>query len=113
MQSQTKEPGSPVSLVSNQHELNAAQLFQWSEAYLEGSLVAVIANVTVARACELQKPRYALKNLKVRLDVRLWRIRFSRRLWTLPKQKSGLRARLYCPETSCKGGVHGYGSIWQ
>jgi len=31
----------------------------------------------------------------------------------LPKQKSGLRARLYCPGTSNKGGVHGTGRIPQ
>ena len=37
--------------------------------------------------------------------ARLWRTRFSRRLWILPKQKSGLRARLHCPGTSSEGGV--------
>jgi transposase len=91
---QTNELGSSVSLVARQHGLTAAQLFQWRKAYLEGSLVAVGANETVVPASELQEAT-----------------RFSRRLWTLPKQKSGLRARLYCPGTSNKSGVHGSGRI--
>ena len=37
--------------------------------------------------------------------ARLLRTVFSRRLWTLPKQKSGLHARLHCPGTSSGGGV--------
>ena len=110
---QTNEPGSSVSLVARQHGLTAAQLFQWRKAYLEGSLVAVGANETVVPASELQEAMSALNNLKVRLDARLWRTRFSRRLWTLPKQKSGLCARLYCPGTSNKGGVPGSGRIAQ
>jgi transposase len=104
---QTKEPGSSFSLVARQHELTGAQLFQWCKAYLKGSLAAVGANETVVPASELQEVMDALNKLKVRLDARLWTTRFSRRLWTLPKQKSGLCARLYCPVTSSKGGVHG------
>jgi transposase len=110
---QTNEPGSSVSLVARQHGLTAAQLFQWRKAYLEGSLVAVGANETVVPASELQEAMRRIKQLEVRLDARLWRTRFSRRLWTLPKQKSGLRARLYCPGTSNKGGLHGTGRIPQ
>jgi len=51
---QTNEPGSSVSLVARQHGLNAAQLFQWRKAYLEGSLVAVGANETVVLTCPLE-----------------------------------------------------------
>jgi len=40
--------------VARQHGFNAAQLFQWRKAYLEGSLVAVGANETVVPASELQ-----------------------------------------------------------
>jgi len=36
---QTNEPGNSVSLMYRQHGLTAAQLFQWSKAYLECSLV--------------------------------------------------------------------------
>ena len=79
------------------------------------SLIQIIATLIVRRwfvslsshLLNFKKRCAALNNLKVRLAARLWRTRFSRRLWTLPKQKSGLRARLYCPGTSSKGGVHG------
>jgi transposase len=47
---QTNEPGSSVSLVDRQQGLTAAQLFQRRKAYLEGSLVSVGANETVAPA---------------------------------------------------------------
>ena len=36
------------------HGLSAAQLFQCFKAYLEGSLVAVVANETVVRASDLR-----------------------------------------------------------
>ena len=104
---QTNDPGSSVSLVARQHGLTAAQLFQWRKAYLEGSLVAVGANETVVPASELQEAMRRIKQLEGALGRKTLRTRFSRRLWTLPKQKSGLRARLYCPGTSSKGGVHG------
>jgi transposase len=100
-------------LVARQHGLTAAHLFQWRKAYLEGSLVAVGANQAVVPASELQGAMDALNNLKVRLAARLWITRFSRKLWTLPKQKSGLRARLFCPGTSNTGGVHCTGRFAQ
>ncbi len=51
---QTNEPGSSVSLVTIEHGLTAAQLFQWRKTYFEGSLVAFGANETVVPASELQ-----------------------------------------------------------
>jgi transposase len=60
---QTNEPGSSVSLIARQHGLNAAQLFQWRKAYLEGSLVAVDAN-DVVPASELQEAMRRIKQLE-------------------------------------------------
>ena len=101
---QTNEPGNSVSLVARQFGITAAQLFQWRKAYLQGSLMAVGANETVVPASELQealrRPCVASNNSKVLSGARLWRMRFSRRRWTWPKQKSGLRARQYCPGVS-------------
>jgi transposase len=111
---QTNEPGSSVSMVARQHGLTAAQLFQWRKAYLEGSLVAVGTNQTVVPDSELQEAMRRIKLLEGALGRKtLEKTRFSRGLWTLPKQKSGLCARLYCPGTSNKGGVPGTGRIAQ
>jgi len=55
----------------------------------------------------------ALNNLEVRLEAIRWRTRLSRRLWTLPKQKSELHARLFGSGTSNKSGVHGSERIAQ
>jgi transposase len=52
-----------VSYVARQHELNAAQLFQWRKAYLDGSLVAVGANETVVPVSELQEAMRRIKQL--------------------------------------------------
>ena len=51
-------------MVARQHGLTAAQLFQWREAYLEGSLVAVGANETVVPASELQEAMRRIKQLE-------------------------------------------------
>jgi hypothetical protein len=59
------------------------------------SFVAVGANETLSQPLNLKRPLDESNNLKVRLDARLLRTKFSRRLWTLSKQKSRLRARLY------------------
>jgi transposase len=53
-----------VSLVSREHVLTAAQLFQWRKAYLEGSLVAVCANETVVPASEFQEAMKRIKQLE-------------------------------------------------
>ena len=110
---QTNEPGSSVSLVARQHGLTAAQLFQWRKAYLEGSLVAVGANETVVPASELQEAMRRIKQLEGALGRKTLENEILKKAVTLPKQKSGLRARLYCPGTSNNGGVHGTGRIAQ
>jgi transposase len=61
---QTNEASSSVSLIARQHGLTAAQLFQWRKAYLEGSLVAVGANETVAPTYEFQKAMRRIKQLE-------------------------------------------------
>jgi hypothetical protein len=77
-----------VSYVVRQHGLTAAELFQLGKAYLEGFLVAVGANEAVwSTRPSCKRPCGVSNNLKVLWAARLWRIRFSRRLWTLPKQK--------------------------
>ena len=97
---QTNEPGSSVSMVARQFGISAAQLFQWRKAYLQGSLMAVGANEPWCQHLNCKRPCAASNNLKAHWAVRLWRSRFSRRLWTSPKQKNGLRARQYCPGAS-------------
>jgi transposase len=64
---QTNEPGSSVSLVARQNGLTAAQLFQWRKAYLESSLIAVVANETVAPASALQEAMRRIKQHDVAL----------------------------------------------
>jgi transposase len=61
---QTNEPGGSVSLVARSHGLSAAQLFQWCKAYMEGSLVAVGANVSVVPASDLQDVMRRIKQLE-------------------------------------------------
>ena len=61
---QTNEPGNSVSLVACPYGFTAAQLFQWSKAYLEGSLVAVGANETVVPASKLQEAMRRIKQLE-------------------------------------------------
>ena len=51
-------------MVARHRELTAAQLFYWRKAYLEGSLVAVGANETVAPASELQEATRRIKQLE-------------------------------------------------
>ena len=104
---QTNEPGSSVSLVARQHGLTAAQLFQWRKAYLEGSLVAVGANETVVPASELQEAMRRIKQLEGALGRKTLENEILKEAVDFAKEKSGLRARLYCPGTSNKGGVHG------
>ncbi len=48
---------------ARQHGFTAAQLYQWRKAYLEGSLVAVCGNETIAPASELQKAMRQIKQL--------------------------------------------------
>ena len=102
-----------VSLVARQHVLTANQLIQWRKAYLEGSSVAVGANETVVPASELQEAMRRIKQLEGALGRKTLENEILNELWTLPKQKSGLRARLYCPATSSKGGVNGTGRFAQ
>ena len=61
---QTNDPGSSVSMVARQFGISAAQLFQWRKAYLQGSLMAVGANETVAPASELQEAMRRIKQLE-------------------------------------------------
>ena len=61
---QTNEPGSSVSMVARQFGITAAQLFQWRKAYLQGSLMALGANETVAPASELQEAMRRIKQLE-------------------------------------------------
>jgi transposase len=61
---QTNEPGSSVSMVARQFGITAAQLFQWRKAYLQGSLMAVVANETVIPASELQEAMRRIKQLE-------------------------------------------------
>ena len=49
-----------------------------------------------------KKPCDALNNFKICVDPGLRSTRFSRRLWTLPQQESGMWARQYCPRMSRK-----------
>jgi len=44
--------------------LSAAQLFQWRKAYMESSLVAVVANETVVSASDLQDTMRRSKQLE-------------------------------------------------
>ena len=110
---QTNEPGSSVYLVARQHGLTAAQLFQWRKAYFEGSLVAVGANETVVPASELQEVMRRIKQLEGALGRKTLENEVLKEAVDFAKAKSGLRARLYCPGTSNKGGVHGTGCFAQ
>ena len=62
------EPVSSVSLIARQHGLTEAQLFQFRKAYLEGSLVAVGANKTIAPASELLEAMIGIKQLEGALE---------------------------------------------
>ncbi len=103
----TNEPGNSVSAVAREYGIASNQIFQWRKAYLEGSLVAVGANEAVVPSSELQEAMKRIKQLEGALGLRPWRTRFSRRQWTLPKQKSGLRTRQYCPRTGNKSSLFG------
>jgi transposase len=50
--------------VARQFGITAAQLFQWRKAYLQGSLMAVVANETVIPASELQEAMRRIKQLE-------------------------------------------------
>ncbi len=51
-------------MVARQFGISAPQLFQWRKAYLEGSLVAILANETVVPASELQEAMRRIKQLE-------------------------------------------------
>jgi transposase len=101
---QTNQLGSSVSLVARQNGLTAAQLFQWSKAYLEGPWVAVGANETVVLASEHQEDMRRIKQLEGALGRKTLENEILKEAVDFAKAKSGLRARLYCPGTSNKGG---------
>jgi hypothetical protein len=99
------EPGMPESLVAKTAGFTVSQLFQWRKTYTEGSLVAVGANVPVVPASELKHTTERIKQLESDWDPRLWRTTFFGKRWTVPKQKSGLRARRCCPGTTNEAGI--------
>jgi transposase len=51
-------------MVARPFGITAAQLFQWRKAYLQGSLMAVVANGTVVPASELQEAMRRIKQLE-------------------------------------------------
>ncbi len=93
---QTNEPGSSVSMVARQFGISAAQLFQWRKAYLQGLLMAVGANEMVP-ASELQEAMRRIKQLEGALGRKTLENEVLKEAVDFAKEKSGLRARQYCP----------------
>ena len=100
---QTNEPGSSVSMVARQFGISAGQLFQWRKAYLQGSLMAVGANETVVPASELQEAMRRIKQLEGALGRKTLENEVLKEAVDFAKEKSGLRARQYCPGASSEG----------
>ena len=71
------------------------------------------ANETVVPASELQEAMRRIKQLEGALGRKTLENEILKEAVDFAKQKSGLCARLYCPGTSNKGGVHGTGSFSQ
>ena len=97
---QTNEPGSSVSMVARQFGITAAQLFQWRKAYLQGSLMALGANETVALASELQEAMRRVKQLEGALGRKTLENEILKEAVDFDKGKSGLRARQHYPGAS-------------
>jgi transposase len=100
---QANEPGSSVSMLARQFGVTAAQLFQWRKSYLQDSLMAENANETVVPASELQEAMRRIKQVEGALVRKTLENEILRRQLTLPKGKSGLRARQYSPGASSAG----------
>jgi len=84
--------------ITPNHGLTEAQLFQWRKAYLEGSLVVVGANETVVSASELQEAMRRIKQLEGALGLKTLENKILKESVDFAKAKSGMRARLHCPE---------------
>ncbi len=76
-------------------------------------MVAIGANETVVLASELQEAMRRIKQLEGALGRKTLENEILNEAVDFAKAKSGLRARLYCPGTSSKSGVHGTGRISQ
>ncbi len=69
-------------------------------------MVAVGANEAVVAASELQESMRRIKQLEGALGRKTLENEILKEAVNFAKAKSGLCARLYCPGTSNKGGVH-------
>ena len=94
-----------MSLVAREHGLNCCSAISMRKAYLEGSLVSVGANETVAPASELQEAMKRIKQLEGALGLKTLENEILKAAVDFAKAKSGLRARQYCPGTSSEGCV--------
>ena len=103
----TTEPGMSVSLVAREPASAPANSSSgvkriWKVRWWQSG--------RMNRWCPLQNcrlPRSASNSWKRHWDARRWRTRSSKKPWTLPRQKSGLRARQHYPGTSSKSRVLG------
>lgn len=105
----TYEPGMSVSLVARQEGVAASLLFQWRKLERQGALAAVSAGEAVVPASELAAARAEIAKLQRVLGKKTLRTKSSRKPWSTPPKKSGLRARRCCPGKTCEDGLPGDG----
>ncbi|RCH25275.1 transposase family protein [Pseudomonas aeruginosa] len=106
----TYEPGMSVSLVARQEGVSAGLLFQWRKLERQGALTAVSAGEAVVPASELAAARAEIAKLQRVLGKKPWRTKSSRKPWSTPQKKSGLRARPCCPGTTSEDGLQDDGA---
>ncbi len=101
----TYEPGMSVSLVARQEGVSASLLFMWRKLKRQGALTAVSAGGAVVPASELAAARAEIAKLQRVLGKKTWRTKSSRKPWSTPPKKSGLRARPCCPGKTSEDGL--------
>lgn len=86
---QTMEPGMTVSHVARLHSIQPGLLFKWKKQYLEGSLTAVAAGEDVVPASELAAAIKQIKELQCFLGKKPWKLRSSKKQWSMVSRKNG------------------------
>ena len=94
-----------VSLVARQEGVSAGLLFQWRKLERQGALTVVSAGEAVLPASELAAARAEIAKLQRVLGKKTLENESSRKPWSTPQKKSGLRARPCCPGKTSEDGL--------
>jgi transposase-like protein len=94
-----------VSLVARKEGVAASLLFQWRKLERQGALTAVSADEAVVPASELAAARAEIAKLQRVLGKKTLENEILKEAVEYAAEKSGLRARPYCPGKTCEDGL--------